>query len=133
MMQPKSYTAEDAIPRIQSEQFRADLKKCLQFLKDHLQKVELHGANRTYSYYTCGQDHDPRNPNWKPFRNLEVFCKKEKIYMPRFLAVIEDVIGRTFDCECELLNDRKEVARIKLAAAFGVDFGEEGKRDCDVI
>jgi len=106
----------------------------LEYLRQKLTKVELHGANRTYTYYTCGQDHDPRNPNWKPFKNLEVFCKREKTYMPRFLAVIEDVIGRTFDCECEMLNDKREVSRIRLAVTFGVDFDEKkGKRDCDVM
>jgi hypothetical protein len=53
--------------------------------------------------------------------------------MPGFLSGIEDLIGHTFDCECEMLNDRKEVARIQLAAAFGIDFAEKnGKWDCDV-
>lgn len=130
-MQSGTYTAEDAIPRIQDEGFREVLKRCLQYLKDHLERVEIVGGTRTVSYYTCG--HERRDPNWKPFKNLEAFCKKEKIYRPAFLDVIEDAIGRTFDCECEMLNDRKEVARRRLAAAFGMDFGEEGKRDMDVV
>ena len=49
--------------------------------------------------------------NWKPFKHVEDFRKKEGIYRPAFLGVIEDVIGRTFDCDCQMLNDRKEVAR----------------------
>ena len=133
-VQFKAYTAEDAIPRIQSEEFRAQLKRSLEFLIQKLTKVELHGANRSYSYYTCGQDHNPNNRNWKPFKNLEAFCKKEKIYMPAFLGAIEDLIGHTFDCECEMLTDKKEAVRVRLALTFGVDFDEKkGGRDCDVI
>jgi hypothetical protein len=133
-VQTKSYTAEDAIPRIQSEQFREQVKRCLAYPEEKLKKVEIQAGNRTYSYYTCGQDHDRRNPNWRPFKNLEVFCKKEKTCMQGFLSGIEGLIGRTFDCECEMLNSREEVARIRLAAAFGIDFAQKNrKRDCDVI
>ena len=46
------------------------------------------------------------------------------------LHIIENCIGRTFDCECQMLNDEKEVARRRLSAAFGLDFG---KRDLDVV
>jgi len=27
--------------------------------------------------YTCGQDHDRRNPNWKPFQHLARYCLQE--------------------------------------------------------
>jgi hypothetical protein len=38
-------------------------------------------------------------------------------------------MGRKIVCECEILSDPKEVKRKRLQAAFGVDFGEPGKRN----
>jgi hypothetical protein len=43
------------------------------------------------------------------------------------------LIWRRVECECQILNDEKEVKRKKLWVAFGMDFGESGKRDCDVV
>jgi hypothetical protein len=132
-VQFKALDPEKALMRINDEKTRRHLRQCALFLKEHLTKVEIQGATGTISFYECGQDHDRQNPNWKPFRHMEKFCKTEKLYMPRFLGIIEDWLGRSISCECEILNDRKEVARKRLSAAFGVDFGEDGKRDCDVV
>jgi hypothetical protein len=47
--------------------------------------------------------------------------------------MIENAIWRRVECECQILNDEKEVKRKKLWVAFGRDFGESGKRDMDVV
>jgi hypothetical protein len=44
----------------------------LQLVKENIKQVsatDRHG-NPRHSYYTYGQDHDRRNPDWKPFRLL---------------------------------------------------------------
>jgi hypothetical protein len=48
-------------------------------------------------------------------------------------ATIEERIGRSLKCECELLNDVKAIRRKELHSLFGVDFGEAGKREVDVV
>jgi hypothetical protein len=45
----------------------------------------------------------------------------------------ENVIWRRVECECEILNDRKEVPRRRPWVMFGSDFGESGKRDMGVV
>jgi hypothetical protein len=50
-----------------------------------------------------------RNPDWKPFKNLEAFCKKEGLNPAGIRGMIENRIGRRVNCECEILNDEKEV------------------------
>jgi hypothetical protein len=40
---------------------------------------------------------------------------------------------RKLICECEIFSDPKEVKGKRLQAFFGVDFGEPGKRDLDVM
>jgi hypothetical protein len=71
-----------------------------------------------FVFLAC-QTHETRDPNQKPFKHLEAFCKKEGIYRPAFLGVIEDAIGRTFDSEYDLLNDEKD----RLSIAFvGLDW-----------
>jgi hypothetical protein len=47
--------------------------------------------------------------------------------------MIEEQIGRKLECECQLLNDEKTIRRKELRAMFGVDFGEAGKREVDVV
>jgi len=43
----------------------------LELLKKKLSQVEVQGHGYTHSYYTCRQDHYPRNPNWKPWQHRE--------------------------------------------------------------
>ena len=40
----------------------------IEILKKKFEQVEVKGSNYTYSYYTCGQTRDPRNPSWRPFK-----------------------------------------------------------------
>jgi hypothetical protein len=58
---------------------------------------------------------------------------KRGFYPPGVKHIIEEVIGRTILCECEIFSDPKKIRRNKLQAAFGVDFGKPGKRDLDVV
>jgi len=132
-VQFKTLTPEEAIERIKDEETRKQLAACLEYLKQHLEKVELKGDHRSASYYTCGQAHDRRNPNWKPFKNLEAYCKKEGLYLPGIRDMIENRLGRRVECECEFLNDEKEVKRRRLWVMFGADFGENGRRSMDVV
>ena len=44
-----------------------------QILIQNFQKVKLEGG---IEYLTCGQEHDPRNWNWKPWQHLERLCRK---------------------------------------------------------
>jgi hypothetical protein len=95
--------------------------------------VELKGNLRATSYYTCGEGHDPKSRNYKPFKHLEAYCKKEGLNAAGIRDTIENAIWRRVECECEILNDEKEVKRRKLWVACGMDFGESGKRDMDVV
>jgi hypothetical protein len=133
MIQSTEISAEEAIEQIKDEDTRKQLAGCLQYLKQHLEKVELKGDLRSCSYYTCGQFHNKRNPNWKPFRHLEAYCKKAGLNWAGIREMIENRIGRRVECECQILNDDKEVKRKKLWVAFGMDFGESGKRSMDVV
>ena len=47
--------------------------------------------------------------------------------------MIEIAFWRRVDFECQILNDEKEVKRKKLWVAFGMAFGESGKREMDVV
>jgi hypothetical protein len=65
-----------------------------------------------------------------PFRGLQVSSSDR----PRSSKeIIEEQIGRKITCECEIFSDSKEIKRKRLQAAFGVDFGEPGKRNLDVV
>ena len=51
-------------------------------------------GNPRHSYYTCGQDHDRRNPNWKPFRLMNQYCRKQGLDDYEAREMIEPRIGR---------------------------------------
>jgi hypothetical protein len=44
--------------------FQEFFKGFTDLLKKKFKKIEVRGGNYNYSYYTCGQIHDPRNPVW---------------------------------------------------------------------
>jgi hypothetical protein len=114
-MQLKERSLEEAIDQINDKDTREQLAGCLQYLKDHLELVEIRGDGpRTCTCYTCGQAHDRKNRNWKPFKNLEAYCKKQGLNAGGILDTIENAIWRRVECECEILNDRKEVKRRRL-------------------
>jgi hypothetical protein len=47
--------------------------------------------------------------------------------------MLEERIGYKVVCECEWIGDNRERRRMELTQVFGVDFGEPGKREVDVV
>jgi len=54
----------------QEKYYRPFIEGYLKVLQTNLKQVKNIGQNYSYSYYTWGEPHDRRNPNWKPFRVL---------------------------------------------------------------
>ena len=112
--------------------FQKFFKGFLEFLQENLQKREVVGHDQSYSIYTCGQPHDPRNPDWEPFRFLQEYCKKTGDHFGAAKSLIEDHLGRRLICEDQILNDERAIRRRELEK-FGVDFGTPGKRELDLV
>ena len=115
----------------QDSKFSEFLKEYISLLKSKLQRVEVAGTDR-YTYFTCGQPHDPRNPDWIPFKILCELCKKNDYDFFIVKDLIEERLGRKVACECEILTDPKELKRHRLRSR-GVYFGEPGRRELDVV
>ena len=116
------------------EAFQKFFKGFLELLQNKLSKQEVIGHNYSYVYFTCGQPHDPRNPKWKPFQHLEQYCERTRFDFLTVKDIIEDRIGRKFQCECQLLRDDRAMRRFKLEKMFGVDFsGMSGQKEFDII
>ena len=118
----------------QDEDFQKFFGGFLELLQKKLFKREVIGKNFSYTYHTCGhQPHDRRNPKWKPFQNLEWYCKKTRFDFLTVKSLIEDRIGRKFQCECDLLMDDQARRRLELKDSFGVDFGCLGMKELDIV
>ena len=104
----------------------------LKLLKKKLPQIEVKGKFE-YSYYSCGEIHDPLNPKWKPFKNLEWYCERTGYDDLEVRDIIFERIGRKVICECLILNDDKEIRRKELEKIFGVDFGVPGQRNVDLL
>ena len=113
--------------------FQRFFKGYLEVLQKKFKQIEVHGNNHSYSYYTCGQIHDPRNPAWKPFQHLWDYCEKTRYDFFEVRNMLEERIGHKVTCECQLMGDDRERRRMELTRAFGVDFGEPGNRSVDVV
>jgi hypothetical protein len=134
MIQDRNLTHEEACrERVRYEKTRNMLIGYFEYLKTKLQIVEVKGNVRSFSYYSCGQTHDKGNPDWKPFQHLEAYCKEVGEDPIVVRQLIENWTGRRVVCECQFLNDENEIKRRRLFADFGVDFGEPGKRNLDVV
>ena len=94
----------------------------------NFQKVRIEGGGE---YWTCGQDHDPRNWNWKPWQHLERVCLKRGLDDFAIRDILEEHLSRKLDCECQVLFDERELREEALRRQFGVDFesGEVGLVD----
>ena len=103
----------------------------LKLLKKKLPQIEVKGTVE-YSYHSCCEVHDPRNPNWRPWRHLEWYCGRTGYDDLETRDIIIERIGRQVICECQILNDEKEIRRKELEKVFGVDFGVPGQRGVDV-
>jgi hypothetical protein len=94
-----------------------------QFLKQKLPKrIDVGGCEK----FECPYDHDPRNPDWKPFRHFEQFCLEQGLDDLATREYLEQMWGRTIICECEFLVDSVEERKEALRRQFGVDFDSGG-------
>ncbi len=100
------------------------------YLKSKLQRGEVKGARHNYYQYTCGQLHDKRNLDWKPWQHLWEYCANAEFDPFAARDAIEERIGVKLECDCQIVNNEIENRRKALANAFGADFGEPG-RDFD--
>ena len=82
---------------------------------------------------TCGEPHHRQNPNWKPFKILWDYS--EQTGYDFFVArnILFERLGRKLVCECEMLRNDKKHRRMELEKMFGVDFGEHGRRELDIV
>jgi hypothetical protein len=99
-----------------------------QILIYNFQTVRIQG---TREYWTCGQNRDPRNWNWKPWQHLERQCRKMGLDDFAVRGILFEHLGRKLDCECQVLYDERELRKEALKRQFGVDFesGEVGLAD----
>ena len=111
------------------DNFQKFFRGFIEFLKKKLKRVEVDGSE---PYYICGETHQKFNQNWKPFRHLWNYTSKKRFDFYAVRDLIEEKIGRKLLCECELMHD-EEALRRKQLEAFGVDFGEPGRRAVDVV
>jgi len=117
----------------QEKFYRPFIEGYIKVLQANLKQVNHIGHNYSYSYYTCGEPHDGRNPNWKPFRLLWDYCEREGYDFFVARDIIFERLGRKLICECEILKNDEKLRRLELERMFGVDFGEPGKRELDLI
>jgi hypothetical protein len=123
---------EACLERVRDEQTQNMLIGYFEYLKEKIEKEKVKGDVRSFNYYSCTQDHDKRNSDWKPFQHLEAHYKERGFNPVGVRETIENRTGRRVVCECQFLNDEKEIKRRRLGATFGVDFGEPGQRDLEV-
>ena len=90
-----------------------------EYLKQNLGKQIIGGS---YEYYTCGREHCSLDPKWEPFRYLRKYCMKTRHEFYQDKDFIEVHLGRNIICECQILTDEKELKRMRLKMAFGMDF-----------
>ena len=90
-----------------------------QFLKQKLTKrIDADGLEK----FECPYDHDPRNPDWKPFQHFEQFCLRQGLDDLATREYLETMWGRKIICECEFLIDSIEDRKDALRRQFGIDF-----------
>ena len=104
----------------------AELGTLETFLRDYqriliqnFQIIRIEGAGE---YWTCGQEHDPRNWNWKPWYHLERLCRKRGLDDFAVKDILFEHLGRNLECECQVLYDERELRKEALRRQFGVDF-----------
>ncbi len=113
--------------------FQKFFKGYIELLQKKFKEIEVRGNNYSYTYRTCGQIHDPRNPEWKPFQHLWGYCERTRYDFFEVRNMLEERIGHKVTCECQLIEDDRERRRRELTRVFGVDFGEPGNRSVDVV
>ncbi len=104
----------------------------LKYLQTNLKLIKVHGDKSSYEFYSCGQPHDPRYAAWRPFQNMETFCRKKRCDFETVKGMIEDRLFKRLKCECEILTNRNDIRRKELQRVFGLDFGS-GRRELGII
>ena len=130
---PKMRTPDHTRLNLSQEKFYRPFINYIKILHENLKQVKHIGHNYSYKTYSCGKLHDERNPSWKPFRLLWDFseCKGYDFFVAR--DIIFERLDRTLVCECEMVRDDEKLRRLELEKMFGVDFGESGRRELDLI
>jgi hypothetical protein len=70
------------------ETFMRDYRR---ILIDNFKKVKIEGGGE---YWSCGQEHDPRNWNWKPWQYLERLCRKRGLDDLTVRDILFEHLGR---------------------------------------
>ena len=73
------------------ETFLRDYRR---ILMENFQRVRIEGGGE---YWNCGQDHDPRNWNWKPWQYLEWLCRKQGLDDFAVRDILEEHLGRKLE------------------------------------
>ena len=63
-------------------------------LMEIFQKVGIEGGGEDW---TCGQGHDPRNWNWKPWHHLEQLCRKRGLDDFAVRDILFEHLGRKLE------------------------------------
>ena len=103
----------------------------MELLKRKLQRINV--GDSGHYYYTCGEIHDRCNKNWDPFVNLWSYTDRKQLDFYVVKDLIEEHLGRELECECEILGDKKVIRRRELQKQFGVDFGQPGERQVEIV
>jgi hypothetical protein len=73
---------------------------------DNFQKIRIDGGGE---YWTCVQENESRNWNWKPWHHLERLCQKQGLDDFAVRGFLFERLGRKLECECQVLykNNRQ--------------------------
>jgi hypothetical protein len=118
---------------VQEKYYRPFIDGYIKILQSNLKLIKHIGNNYSYTSFTCGEPHDRRNPNWKPFRLLWDYCERTGYDFYVVRDIIFERLGRKLVCECEMLRDGENRRRMELEKMFGVDFGEPGGRGLELV
>jgi hypothetical protein len=90
----------------QPDIYRQFMRRYFDLLREKLQQYKVMDKNGVLkeTRFSCGQEHNSRNPNWKPFQYLEQHCRKCGYDDMEARDIIEEQIGRRLVCECQLLG-----------------------------
>lgn len=113
--------------------FERFMREFLPYLQNNLQLIQVRNHVENYEFYSCGQPHNPRNPAWQPFQNMETFCRKKRCDFETVKGMIEERLFKRLKCECELLTNTDDLKRKGLERSFGLDFGKPGRREFDIV
>ena len=83
-------------------EFKKFFNGLAEYLKNKLQRVEVKGKF-SYELYSCGQMHDRRNPDWKPWQNLWNYCLEVGFDPYAARDALEERHGIKLECDCHIV------------------------------